>query len=49
VCVILLVPEQGVGVFLAFNCCGAGAAAVRPTFAERFLDYYFPVRSPYSI
>ena len=37
-------PEQGVGVFLAFNCCGHGAASVRPTFAERFLDYYFPVR-----
>ena len=30
--------------FLAFNCCGHGAASVRPTFAERFLDYYFPVR-----
>ena len=29
--------------FLAFNCCGHGAASVRPTFAERFLDYYFPV------
>lgn len=40
---LLLMPEQNVGVFLAFNCCGHGAAAVRPTFAERFLDYYFPV------
>lgn len=40
---LLLMPEQNVGVFLAFNCCGHGAAAMRPTFAERFLDYYFPV------
>ena len=40
---MILMPEEGVGVFLAFNCCGHGAPQVRPTFAERFMDYYYPV------
>ena len=42
---MILIPDYTptVGVFLAFNCCGHGAAKVRPTLAERLLDYYYPV------
>ena len=43
--VLLLLPDKSIGLFVALNCYGQGAAAVRPTIAERFLDYYFPLSS----
>ena len=41
--VMLLLPEQQVGLFVAFNCYGVGAAEMRPTLGERFVDFYFPL------
>ena len=32
---MLLIPERRIGLFVAFNCYGRGAAAVRPNLAER--------------
>eukprot|EP01052_Picozoa_sp_SAG31_P001698 SAG31_NODE_57_length_29727_cov_12.584568_19_plen_2101_part_00 len=40
---LLLMPERRLGLFVAFNCYGRGAANVRPNLAERFLDQYFSI------
>ena len=41
-----LVPDQKLGVFIAYNTTGAGSVRVRDEFWSTFLDRYLPVTQP---
>eukprot|EP01051_Picozoa_sp_SAG22_P005209 SAG22_NODE_302_length_12743_cov_12.397738_7_plen_401_part_00 len=44
---MFLMPEQGVGLFVSFNCCsGHGMHRVHPSLFERFLDHFYPTPPP---